>query len=293
MIHDDWDPDFQSRAMAQARATGGFYRTLVAARIEQHRSADGPTFRIRCGERFDGRILLAVPAGPTPYRAVLVALVDFQQADVVVNGRSDVRHRLELPAGKENILSIQTGPLGTGVHRLLLVFFDDDREPGLFGWHDLLADLYVGAEPTWAPLSDVKSLPSRGNAAVASADYGVFLTTSPDRLQLVGNIQWQPGLTVYASVYGSAKDPDRPIALVAFQNYQQVVAADLPRFLVVHSGAVTPVRISLSPPTDQSEAIRALIITNPDRELAPEGRYDSIHLHMALASQKAFLEAVR
>lgn len=293
MLHDDWDPNFQSPSIGQVRATGGFYRALVATRLDQHRSADGPTFRIRCGDAFDGRILLAVPPGPTPYKSVLVALLDFHQAEIIVNGEPAVRHQLALEAGKENIITVQTRPLGRGVHRLVLVFFDDDREPGLFGWHDLLADLYVGAEPTLAPLSDVFSMPSRRDTAVATADYGVFLTASPDRLQLVGKLQWQPGLTVYASVYGSSRDPDRPVALAVFQNYQQIVAKDLPRFLLVHPGAVTPVKVLVSAPTDPSESLRAVIITNPDHELAPEGHYDGGRLYMALASQKAFIEGVR
>jgi hypothetical protein len=232
---------------------------------------------------------LAVPPRPTPYKTVLVALLDFQQENVVLNGKDGTRHQLELTAGTESVLTVQTRPLTAGVHKLVLVFFDDDREPGLFGWHDLLADIYVGADPKLTPLSDARELPSRRDSAVASANYGVFLTVSRDRMQLVSNLRWQPNLSVYASVYGSQREPDRPVALAVFQNYQQI-ERNVPRFLVVHAGAVTPVIVTLSAPTLASESLRALIITNPDREIAPDGSYDRAHIYMAFASQKAYIE---
>jgi hypothetical protein len=289
MIQADWDPEFRSSAMAQVRSVGGFYRTVQASRIDQHRSADGPTFRIRCGDGFDGRVLFAVPPGPTPYRTVLVGLLDFQQIGLIVDGKDGLNHPLELAAGEEHVFHLETGPLGPGIHRLLLVFFDDDREPGLFGWHDLIADLYVGPKPTLTPPLAV-DLAQRRDPAIATADYGVFLTTTADRMRLLGNTTWHPGLTVYASVYGSTREPDRPVAFAVFQNYRQLLGPELPRVMVTHAGAVTPVSVTLGVPSLVSESIRAIIMTNPDREIAPNGQYDHSHLFITLASQKGFVE---
>ncbi len=290
----DWDPDFRSEGVEAVRRVGGYYRDLRATSFEQHRSIEGPTFRVACGDSLRARLLIGIPtqAGPT-YKTIFVAFVDYAQVQIELGGFWSAQHHLELQAGAEHMLTFRTGPLSDGIHRLALIFFDDDQEPtgGFFGWHDVEADVYVGADPQLAQLPPMPELPNRTEPALSpsGSGYGVNVTSRPDILRLPAPVRWEPGAQLYVSFWGSAKEGDSPIALVVLQNYRELRLARVDPFAMALAGRVSILSFAPRAPEKTLESLRAVIFTNPGRELAPNGRYEREHLFAAIASQKAYI----
>lgn len=288
-LRDDWDPEFRGGGVDAIRSVGGFYRALAAARLEQHRSDHGPTFRVACGDRLYLNMLIGVPPSDAAYEGVLVAFLDYRQIEIEIEGVTARTHRLTVPAGREHVITLATPPLPDGIHRLALIIFDDDQLPGLFGWHDLLADVYVGASPVSVPFPAPPDRPGRSDPTIQQSNYGVWLTVSDDRLRLAGMVSWRDGLELYASVYGSVRDGDRPVALVLLQGFEELPGAP-PRAVMARAGEVTVIPLRPRRPAGpELEPIRALIFTNPEHPLAPDGVYDSRRLFITLASQKAYI----
>lgn len=287
ILDDGWDPEFRGEGISRMRAVGGFYRSLAAARLEQHRSV--ASFRAACGEQLELKLLLGVPPSEALYEGVLIGFLDYRQIDLELDGVAARRHQLTLTPGREHVLNLTTPTLPEGVHRLALIVFDDDQLPGFFGWHDMLADVYVGASPAPASLPSPPDLPSRSDPAIQQSNYGVFMTVTDDRLRLAGVVSWRDGLELYASVYGSVRDGDRPVVLVVLQGFEELPGAAA-RSVMARAGEITVVPFSpRRPTTTDVEPIRAIVFTNPDRPMAPNGFYDTTYLFISLASQKAYI----
>jgi len=132
-------------------------------------------------------------------------------------------------------------------------------------------------------------LPTRRELAVSDSHYGVFLTTTAERLQLAGTVRWRSGLQLYASVYGSRREGDEIVAFIVFQDFRQVASNDLPAFVLARPGHVTAIPLSPREPVNKRESLRVLIVTHPERLLAPRGVYDRNTAFISVASQKAYV----
>lgn len=286
---DDWDPNFQSKDVELFRSFGGFFVSLRAATIDQHRA--GPSFRVECGQNFHGRLLLKVPVNAVAtYKSVFVAFLDYRQVPVTLNGTTEWTHRLALATGKEHIFDVLTLPLAEGIHRLVLIFFDDDLAPGFVGRYDMIADLYVGPDPHLAPIpSSLRTAPTRVDPAVASSGYGVNLTSRSDRLSLPPPVKWVPDLELYASFWGSVEEGDQPAALVVLDDFEELDLGRPHPYVLARAGQVSVVPFRPRPPQRDVENLRVILFTNPALEIAPNFAYNRGHSFGAYTSQKAYV----
>lgn len=286
---DDWDPNFQSKDVDLFRGFGGFFVSLRAATIDQHRA--GPSFRVECGQDFHGRLLLKVPANAVAtYKSVFVAFLDYRQVPVTLNGTTGRTHRLALATGEEHIFDVLTGPLAEGIHRLVLIFFDDDLAPGLVGRYDMIADLYVGPDPHLALIpSSLPTAPTRVDPAVASSGYGVNLTSRADRLSLPPPVKWVLGLELYASFWGSVEEGDQPAALIVLDEFEELDLGRPHPYVLARAGQVSIVSFRPRAPERDVENLRVILFTNPALEIAPSFQYNRGHSFGAYTSQKAYV----
>ncbi len=248
--------------------------------------------RLRVAPADDDALRLepAQPFGERPRADARTGMLELGEPPRALREVVDEQHRPlradDLARGREYVLSVVTPQLSAGTHRFALIVFDDDELPGLFGWHDLLADVYVGGTPAPLKLPAPRETSTRPDAAIANANYGVWMTVLADRLRLAGNVNWHDGLELYASVYGSPREDGRPAALVLLQNFEQ---QGRPVTISTRAGRVAVVPFRPRRPSSDFEPIRAVIYTNPDRELAPSGSYNQQDLFASFASQKAYL----
>lgn len=221
----------------------------------------------------------------------MVVLLDYEQIEVVIGGVWSKKHPLGLAASEEHIVEFRTHPLRDGLHRLVILIFDNDQRPGFYGWHDLIADLYVG-EPSPPQLVPVVSTKVRAEPVVARSGYGVLVTSTPDRLQLAGNVPWTPQTELVVNVHGSVSEGERTVAVVVLQDHEQLslVEGSWSSFMKVLPGHVSQLRIRPRSPSHGHESLRAVVITNPASEIAPDGTYDSSRVYAALCSQKVFID---
>lgn len=286
----DWNPHFNDDRVSVIRRVGGFYRTLAATTFDQHRSNEGPTFRLACGEGLSARLLLGIPPLAEPvYQGVLVGLINYRQTSFEVNGVLGVAHHLALGSGREHVLDVRTPPLRDGIHRFVLVLFDADQNPGFYGAHDLWADLYVGASPTLEPIPLPRSLPSRTDSVIRGTHYGLSLTSVGDSLRLVGTKEWRAELTLFVSFWGSVREGERPVVLTILQDFRQMEIQGAGSSFVALPERVSVLSFRPKPLGRQTEPVRVLMFTNPHLEMAPEGTYQRQHSFRAYASQKAYL----
>ena len=288
---DDWDPDFRSSAVASFRSLGGFFVSLRANSLAQHRS--GASFRVRCGDSFRGRLLLKVGASASDnvYRTVLIALLDSQQIEFKVDGRSDRKHLFELARERERVFDVETPTLTTGIHRLVLIFFDDDAtpEPGFLGRYDMVADLYVGPDPKIVVTKPTTAAGTRTDPAIATAGHGVNITSRSDRLQLAPPTKWSSDSQLYASFWGSTAEGDQIASLIVLQDFEQLDFGLASPHVLARAGMVGSIQIRPRAPSKAVESLRAVLLSNPDRERAPYFKYDSGHSFGTYVSPKTYV----
>jgi hypothetical protein len=291
-ISEVWDPDFQDESLQAIRGLGGFYRSLRATSFQQSRSLAGPTFRLECGESFEGRLLLGIPQSTEANRPlVLTAFIDYAQSSIEVEGKSAATHRLTLRSGAEHVLRLRTPPLFAGIHRLVIMVFDDDDEPGLFGAVDLFADLYVGPNPVLLALQPAEPPESRSDPVVIGTSYGVALTSSRERLLLVSSVRWSRDLTLWISFWGSVREGERPVALVVLQDFREVDLSIASPILLARPEKVGVLPLRPALPKKNRESIRFVIFSNPALEMAPTSvTVPSSAIFKTYVSQKAYLD---
>lgn len=288
---DDWDPDFRSSAVEYFRGLGGFFVSLRASTPDQHRS--GASFRVRCGDPFRGRLLFKVGASNSEqvYRTVLIAFLDSRQIELTLDGRSARRHAFELPRARERVFGVETPILATGIHRLVLIFLDDDTTPtpGFLGRYDMIADLYVGPDPKFVPTRPTPVNGARADPAIATSGYGVNITSRSDRLQLAPPTKWSTDVLLYASFWGSAAEGDQIAGLIVLQDFEQLDVGLASSYVLARAGMVGSVQVRPRQPSRAVESLRAILISGPDREIAPNFKYDSAHSFGAYVSPKTYV----
>jgi hypothetical protein len=289
-ISSDWDPNFTGEDVAKVRAIGGYYRAIAATSFEQHRSTQGPTFRLSCSENLRVRILFGVPPAATdPLTVRLVALVDYKQADFEFNSTWARSQGFTLARGEEHLFEIALRPMADGVHRLVVAFLEDDDQHGLFGAYDLIADVYVGRASRPLPISAPQSVTERDDPSVRGAGYGIRLSTEPNVIQLAGNVPWAPSRDLFVSLWGSASEGPRPVALVALQDFDEIDIGLTQPLILAKPSRVSLIRFRPRQPRHTAESIRVFMITGPDQEIAPRGTYEAQRQFKAYASQKAWI----
>lgn len=290
-ISTDWDPNFIGEDVARARSVGGYYRALSAASFEQHRSAQGPTFRLACNENLRLRLLFGIPRGDTDALSVrLVALVDYRQVDFEFNGVWARSEPFTLPRGEEHVFEISLRPMEDGVHRLVVAFLEDDDQYGLFGAYDLMADVYVGRASRPLPASAPQSVLERDDASVQGAGYGIRLSTEPNVIQLAGSVRWKPSLELFVSLWGSAAEGARSVAVVALQDFNELDIGLAQPFIVVRPNRVSVITFRPRMPLHATESVRIFMVTGPDQEIAPRGVYETQRRFKTYTSQKAWIQ---
>jgi hypothetical protein len=236
------------------------------------------------------RVLFGVPPGDTNVLSVrLVALVDFSQVDFEYNGAWARSQGIRLARGEEHIFEIALRPMDDGVHRLVIVFLEDDDQHGLFGAYDLIADVYVGRASRSLPVSASRSVAERDDPSVHGASYGIRLSTAADVIQLAGNVPWAPSLDLFVSLWGSAAEGPRPVAVLALQDFDEIDIGLAQPFIVTKPNRVSVIKFRPREPRRAAESIRVFMVTGPDQEIAPRGTYETQRHFKVYTSQKAWI----
>lgn len=288
----DWDPSFTGIDVARVRAIGGYYRALAATTVEQHRSAAGPTFRLQCRERLRVRVLFGVPQRDglaLPVR--LVALLDYRQVEVEIDGVRARAHAMNLAAGAEHTFELSFDPMSDGIHRLVILFLEDDQQHGLFGSYDLIADVYVGQAVRPLQILAARDLGGRADVSVRGSGYGIRLSSRPDEVRLAGNVTWAPSLDLFATYWGDGREGARSVAIVALQDFEELDIGLAHPFVLATPDRVSTLRFRPRRPTQASESIRIVMATAPEVEMAPRGTYETQRRFKVYTSQKSWIRA--
>lgn len=213
------------------------------------------------------------------YSAVFIAFVDRAQVAFRLNGSRAVAHHMRLDSG-ETLVDLDFDPLPRGIHRLTLIVVDDDLGAGLFGYHDIAADIYVGAAPTRRPPPDPPPPTTRVEPQLQ--DYALWLTRDSERLQLVGTVTWPATTEVVVTISGSAREGEQVVLVALLQDFVTDRPAQPVRAM---PGRVTVWRTALHAPKRTMESVRAVMLTNAWSDITSSGR--SVR---ALLTQKAVLQ---